>query len=307
MSHTNHAPATDPHEGLSGIPKSLYEAVLAQPGSSAAALASAAGIGRSTAGKVLTVMESQGLIRREVGGNEDGRRQPDRWNTTGESNPTTNAREGRQGEETQPPVDQQEVTEGQPLTNTSSPDFGDDQLTGDAGPHDGPEADRLGDRASSPGSGVTAAEDDVQQPDDVAAATQPPANGFYQESDLIPDAELQSTAGDNTPAPPASAPGVAAGAVCPTCGHRTGTPGVRTVDAGARLGQGGLHQLALEHLRAHPDQEWTSTGIGKAIGRSSGAIANALATMVTRGEAELTCAAPRRYRALSQPVPTPCG
>jgi hypothetical protein len=60
-----------------------------------------------------------------------------------------------------------------------------------------------------------------------------------------------------------------------------------------------LHGLALEHLRAHPEQEWTATGIAKEIGRSSGAIANALVTMVNRGEAEMTCAAPRRYRAVS--------
>ena len=75
--------------------------------------------------------------------------------------------------------------------------------------------------------------------------------------------------------------------------------------SGLRLGQGQLPQLALDHLRAHPDQEWTATGIAKEIGRSSGAIANALATMTGRGEAEMTCAAPAAIAPRSRPRPHP--
>ena len=83
------------------------------------------------------------------------------------------------------------------------------------------------------------------------------------------------------------------GEACPTCGHRQRVPAVRVPAAsgGSRLGQGQLHQMALDHLRAHPEQEWTATGIAKEIGRSSGAIGNALATMEGRGD----------YRAKLQP------
>jgi hypothetical protein len=55
--------------------------------------------------------------------------------------------------------------------------------------------------------------------------------------------------------------------------------------------------MVLDHLRAHPGQDWGPSGIAKEVGRSAGAIANALTAMVSRGQAELTCAKPRRYRA----------
>ncbi len=70
-----------------------------------------------------------------------------------------------------------------------------------------------------------------------------------------------------------------------------------TPSGGSRLAPGQLHQMILEHLRAHPEQDWSPTKISQALGRSSGAISNALATMVTRGEAAMTCAQPRRYQA----------
>lgn len=48
-------------------------------GLSAAQVADAAGIGRSTATKALVTLAGQGRVTRAVGGRENGRRLPDRW------------------------------------------------------------------------------------------------------------------------------------------------------------------------------------------------------------------------------------
>jgi hypothetical protein len=63
-----------------------------------------------------------------------------------------------------------------------------------------------------------------------------------------------------------------------------------------RLRPGQLGTLVLEYLLAHPEQECTPTAVGKALGRSSGAVANALAKFAASGDAVLTSEVPRRYR-----------
>lgn len=56
-------------------------ALTAKPGSTAAELASVAGIGQSTAAKALAALEADGAATRHPGGKgPDGRRRPDRWN-----------------------------------------------------------------------------------------------------------------------------------------------------------------------------------------------------------------------------------
>jgi hypothetical protein len=59
---------------------------------------------------------------------------------------------------------------------------------------------------------------------------------------------------------------------------------------------GGLREKVAAHLRSHPDKEFTPHEIGKVIGHSSGAIANALDTLVRLGIAELSTEKPRRFR-----------
>ncbi|MGF1425015.1 hypothetical protein [Kitasatospora sp. LaBMicrA B282] len=78
-------------------------------------------------------------------------------------------------------------------------------------------------------------------------------------------------------------------------------PAAPASSGGPRLAPGQLHQMVLDHLRANSGQEWTPTGIARVLGRSSGAIGNALSTMVDRGEAFMTCDKPRRYQA-ARPV-----
>ena len=59
--------------------EALLDALAARPGTTAAELAVAAGIGRSTAGSLLATLAAQGRVLRQPGGHKDGRRTPDRW------------------------------------------------------------------------------------------------------------------------------------------------------------------------------------------------------------------------------------
>lgn len=70
----------------------LLDALVGRPGATAVELADAAGIGRSTAGKLLAKLAGEGLVARQSGGRQGGRRSPDRW-TLLASAPATSARD----------------------------------------------------------------------------------------------------------------------------------------------------------------------------------------------------------------------
>jgi predicted transcriptional regulator len=59
--------------------EALLGALAARPDATAAELAEAAGIGRSTAGKLLAKLAIDGRVLRQPGGLKDGRRTADRW------------------------------------------------------------------------------------------------------------------------------------------------------------------------------------------------------------------------------------
>ncbi len=64
--------------------EAILEVLQAAPQATAAQIAVSAGVGRSTAGKVLAQMESDGEVRRTEGGREGNRRMPDLWSLRGE-------------------------------------------------------------------------------------------------------------------------------------------------------------------------------------------------------------------------------
>jgi hypothetical protein len=67
-----------------------------------------------------------------------------------------------------------------------------------------------------------------------------------------------------------------------------------TTSPAARPGQ--LRDLVAAHLAANPDADFTPHAIGRVLGRSSGAAANALDRLTALGQAQLTSEKPRRYR-----------
>ena len=70
---------------------------------------------------------------------------------------------------------------------------------------------------------------------------------------------------------------------------------------------GGLRDKVLAHLDAHPDGQFTPHEIHKVLGNSSGAIANALDTLVKLGDAELATEKPRRFRRAAKSATSPAG
>jgi hypothetical protein len=63
-----------------------------------------------------------------------------------------------------------------------------------------------------------------------------------------------------------------------------------------RLEKGQLEALVSDHLKAHPKGDYSPSELANVLGRSGGAIANALERLVRDGGATRTSDAPRRYR-----------
>jgi predicted transcriptional regulator len=66
----------------------LLDALTTRPDTTAAELAQAAGIGRSTASKLLATLATQGCVLRRPGDHQGGRRTPDRWTLISTTDPT---------------------------------------------------------------------------------------------------------------------------------------------------------------------------------------------------------------------------
>jgi predicted transcriptional regulator len=71
---------------------------------------------------------------------------------------------------------------------------------------------------------------------------------------------------------------------------------------GGRLRRGALGALVRDFLAARPGEELGPTQIGKALGRSQGAVANALARLANDGLVDEVGTSPRRYRAPGGPT-----
>lgn len=125
---------------------------------------------------------------------------------------------------------------------------------------------------------------DASAPDDGAA-------------DANPDDELRTA--PETIVTPASRtqPPRERGAVVNTDPSSSPGAACADVEGGPRLRKGELRALVLERLNADLDAEHTPTALSKVLGRSSGAISNALVRLCLDGQAVETSSRPRRYGA----------
>jgi len=69
-----------------------------------------------------------------------------------------------------------------------------------------------------------------------------------------------------------------------------------------RLRRGALGALVRDYLAARPGEELGPTQVGKALGRSQGAVANALVRLEAEGVIRLVSSMPRRYRVVNTPT-----
>ena len=256
---TNHSHASDSHANGShanGSEQRVRAAVSEGTDLTVAALADATGLGRSTVSKALTRLEAAGHAVRTTSGSAGRARQPDRWNPT---RTATTDPPPPSGPQAQPGPERApeaaRSTQPQPEAHPESEAEAESEPTASA-------AARAADHAAGDG-----------QP----TARRRSTNGRAEE-------RRPSTA-DTPPAPDLPALPATGGADAPR-NPKTGT---------ARLAPGALTQLVADHFSAHPGVPLTSGEVGRALGRSGGAVRNAADKLTHDGVLRLLDGTPRRY------------
>ncbi|MFF9560350.1 hypothetical protein ACF1DY_31620 [Streptomyces albus] len=319
-------PLTDASE-LTGTRAQIFQALTDHPGSSAATLAVAAGLGRSTAGKALATLEGQQIALREKGDPAPGKATPDLWyphpdtapgqvhplpDQGSEPNPDTTGPETGNAEETEPetaPTDSHpqngasahthpatDTEAGAPQSPAEHPEVQPDEHAEPAPQQDqsahisGPDPEQAD---NPPEENSDAAPHDAQ-----STAPQAGDSAPVQEEGAQSPAEPVAKTGDPAPVASASQPSAEIprpepGKMCPTCGHWR--PSDTVTDSG-RLRPGALREMVTAFLAAHPDEAFTATKISRHLEHSSGAIANNLAALAKKGIAKQVSDSPRRYR-----------
>lgn len=111
-------PTPEPLTELTGAPAAIYtELTRLTEAVTAAELALAARVGRSTAGKALTTLEERGLATRIPGGYEGHRRTPDHWHPA----PTRETTSGDSGSEHANPQSEPPSTAPDPAASGNNP------------------------------------------------------------------------------------------------------------------------------------------------------------------------------------------
>jgi hypothetical protein len=272
---TQHAvPSPEPLAGLTGAPAAIYAQLVNLTGddaATAAELALAAGLGRSTTGKALVTLEQHGLAVRTPGGHDGPLRTPDRWRAAPNSN--SNTEDGQDPVSTESADSAANAPEPSADSTVSENAQADEATTNTtAAPDDGADA------ASVP---VTGAAPDAPAPDDAQSEDGGSADDGPHHAQVSDGAGTEDApAGQADPAQRTVAPA-----------ESSALPGGKK-----RLAPGALRQMVIDHLSAHPGEAFTATGISRVIGKSSGAIANALDRMVKQNIAQQVNDRPRTYQ-----------
>ena len=300
--HTAPAPApppTTPPDPASPA-GAAHAALAAHPGgATTAAIATAIGIGRAAARDALTTLEAAGTVTRTKGGKPGV---PDTWTLTrpapdgspdaaGQDQTASGTGQGPAGGGDATPQDGGDAGTG-PLTPESGPgeQDGDAAPGGDPAPHGDGDAPPDQTAPADPGGEAAGAPDPAlvtgltERLDQIKAAAGAAGIALTGDTDL-----RAALAGLDEIAEQATA---ARRSLKTAIGGKK-APAVRP---------GGLRDKVLAHLAAHPYGEFTPHEIHKVLGHSSGAIANALDTLVKLGQAEVATDKPRRFRLAAQPA-----
>jgi len=246
----------------------LWAALRACPGATADRLAGEAGIGRSTAAKILARWVADGTAARVP--TDDGKRSASRFTIPATSMNTAPNTRADTGAAVSGP---HSATQAGPIT--PDPDPAPDSATDE----DGHSGEAVG---TAPADTVTAA---------TVVETAP-----AEDETSPPDRDTAAPDGDDsdTPSRPVRAVGLPADAAASPAGNGTAGAVAALPAKGPRLAPGALHGLVEDYLREHPE-EVGPTKIGHALSRSTGAVANALERLVATGYAVRTKEHPKRY------------
>ena len=254
-------------------------------GATAAELAERAGLGRSTVTKALAALSDAGLAARKPGGHDGARRVADLWFTA----PTAPSEtpDGVSGIEDLPDEAPGPVQDpDNPAVDAETPAEAGDAAHDEAEPDPAPHAAAVHDRdtgapetVAEPGEAGSACALDSDRPE-TDAADGPEAVAAPQHDEQADGSGAARNANEGAARAAAEQPHKSADSTPPA----------------ARLGKGQLREQVADHLRAHPDREWTPSAIAKELGKSAGAIANACEKLVELGTAATFEDKPRRFR-----------
>ena len=332
------APAPGTATAAGSPAAAVHAALAASPGSAVAVIADAAGTGKPAARAALLEMEKAGTATR-IKGAKPGI--PDTWTLAGpapDAGLAADLEAGQAGQAGQPGEDPGSSPDGAGEDETAG-GTGQDRTAedGDPAPEDGDDAEAaaLGPETAESGPRDDAPAEDGhedavpdEQDDEAAPGSDPDDGDAPRDEDAPADAGAEA-ADEPDPALVTELTGHldqiraaadAAGLVL-TAGEdlKTVLAGLEEIyeqAAEARralkaaisgrkapaVRPGGLRDKVLAHLDEHPDKEFTPHEIHKVLDHSSGAIANALDTLVKLGDAEVATDKPRRFRRAAQPA-----
>ena len=316
------APAPDADADRDSPAAAVCAALAANPAATVAVIAAAAATGKPAARDALLAMETAGTAARVKGGKPGI---PDTWTLTGPAPHSTSPAADPHSEQPGPPdggpgdAGENETAGG---TAQDCPAAADDPAPQDgenaqasisAAP--GPEADQPGSHDDAPGDSDH--EDPAPGERDEATPDSGDGAGGAPDSALITDlteritqikAAADATAtvlagGEDLPAALAGLDEIYEQAAQARRSLKAAIGGKKALAARP----GGLRDKVLAHLDAYPGGEFTPHEIHRVLDHSSGAIANALDTLVNLGEAELATDKPRRFRRVAKPDPAAPG
>lgn len=285
-------PATDPTPTITAPMRAILDVLPASGGARVTDLAARAALARSTAARMLTALETMGLARRERGDRSIDHSAPDLWFTA-----TTDHTASATTPETsvEPPLHVEAENGSSNLYPATSGDDPRPVQASDPAPEtvgrsESPLDDAAGVYAAAPPRSPALPQDVRETLEAVRAEGdgRPGVEPAVDQSAVpaAPDAGSATEQGDEPHAATGDAP-------------EPGTGASSNAAPSARLAKGGLRALVAAHLTAYPAQEFTASQVGKALGKSSGAVANCFDALVMAGQAEMTCEKPRRFRHLA--------
>jgi hypothetical protein len=329
------APATAPRPDSPAA--AVWAALSANPGATTAVIADAAGTGRPAARDALLAMEAAGTATRVKGGKPGI---PDTWTLAeptppgadpapedeqdGQPGGSPDGADGDKAADGTGPGDTAQPRNPAPHDDDAQarasappdPTTGQPELHDDAPADDGHEDAVLGERdgravpdsghPQDPDEGDSAADEDVAaaDPGGEAGDTPDPAlvteiTGRIAQIKAAADAAaIVLTGGGDLRGALAGLDEIAEQAAQARRSLKAATGGWKAPAARP----GGLRDKVLAHLDEHPHGEFTPHEIHKVLSHSSGAIANALDTLVKLGDAELATEKPRRFRRADKPT-----
>ncbi|GLW98785.1 helix-turn-helix domain-containing protein [Microtetraspora sp. NBRC 16547] len=315
--------AEDMGRSSDGRVEAVWGALIANPGTSATLLGAAVDMSRTAAGKILSGLEAEGRAVRTPGSHDGRKRTPDIWHPVIPDMEETAPAPESVGDQNMNLDDADAATPG-PVEIVSEDlhtgDEADQDASADLHEVTGPEAltssdsegaalpvddgavtDAWGDQEPEIGGSARDHGPETDTPE-IASATADPA---WEQARR----ELMNLAEMLLGTVEAMDGGDIAGALGRLELLQADVSRVRRVARAVLTGPkravassdavparpGQLRDRVLSHLKEHPGKDFTPYEIGRVLGSSSGAVANALDRLVSLGQAELTCERPRRF------------